>query len=125
MQADGFTILIVDDNEPAREMLAWVLGDDYPCRTAASAEQAVELLADNHFNLVLTDLQMPGASGLELCRTIKQTSPETIVLIMSSANPSQYFTEAMQCGASGYLTKPDDLLHIDRAVKSLLGNYDF
>jgi DNA-binding NtrC family response regulator len=124
MQANGTTILIVDDDKTVRSMLAWMLGDEYRCFTAGSAEEAMEILLDGRFKLVITDLNMPGASGFELCQGIKQTSPDTIVLMMSGQKDPQNVIEAVRCGASGYLIKPTDLLHIDRTVKSFLASQD-
>lgn len=120
MRDGGIPILIVDDDKTVRSMLAWLLGDEYCCFTAGSAEEAKEMLSEGRFKLVITDLKMPGVSGFELCQNIKQMSPETIVLVMSGQKDAQNAIEAVQCGASDFLIKPADLLHIDRTVKSFL-----
>ena len=119
MHSGSFSILVVDD-ESIRTIRVLLFGDDYCCLTAASADQAMHLLSGRSFSLVLTDLKMPGASGFELCRMIKQVSPETIVLLMSSIKEPLCVGEAARCGASGYLVKSNDLLHIGSIVKSLL-----
>ena len=120
MKANHISILIVDDDEPAREVLESFLRDEYRCLTAASAEEAVGLLAEMRFNLVITDLEMPGASGLKLCQIIKQTIPETIVLIVSGMRDKRYQVEARQQGAFDYLTKPVDLSLLSRTIKCAL-----
>ena len=119
MRNGRFSILIVDDDEPIREVLMWILGDEYCCSVAAGADQAMGLLSARSFSLVLADLKMPGASGFELCRAIKLATPETVVLLMSSINEPLCASEAAKCGASGYLVKSSDLFHIESIVKSL------
>ncbi|HZS06505.1 MAG TPA: response regulator [Blastocatellia bacterium] len=120
MNADEVPILIVADDEWNREMLECYLSRDYQCVTAGNAEYAMELLADSCFSMVITDLKTPGTSGFELCRVVKQMSPDTIVLIVSGANDSSCFSEARRLGAFDYLTKPIDLFWLSRTIRSAL-----
>lgn len=114
------SILIVDDDEAIRSLLSACLDDSYWCATAASAEEAVTLLQSGSFNLVLSDITMPGTSGLELCRYVQQTCPHTVVVMISAMTDIDYAVEAMRQGAFDYITKPFDLervrLAIDRAL---------
>jgi response regulator RpfG family c-di-GMP phosphodiesterase len=115
------SILIVDDEEPIRRLLAMYLSNDYACVTAASADEATILLDSSSFNLVITDITMPGASGIELCQYVQKALPETVIIVVSGMTDIQYAIEAMRHGAFDYVTKPFDLTHVliavDRAVR--------
>ncbi|HWP42887.1 MAG TPA: HD domain-containing phosphohydrolase [Blastocatellia bacterium] len=115
------SILIVDDEEPIRRLLSVYLSDAYTCVTASSADEAAALISSSFFNLVLTDITMPGASGLELCQLIQKTSPETVTVMVSGMTDIQYAIEAMRQGAFDYITKPFDLqqvlMAVDRALR--------
>jgi response regulator RpfG family c-di-GMP phosphodiesterase len=118
---NDISILIVDDEEPIRRLLAMYLSDDYTCVTAASADEATILLASSCFNLVMTDITMPGASGIELCQYVQKAFPETAVVMVSGMTDIQYAIEAMRHGAFDYVTKPFDLtqvlIAVDRALR--------
>jgi response regulator RpfG family c-di-GMP phosphodiesterase len=115
------SILITDDDESVRKVLVSHLNDTYVCTSAASAEEATQAFSAGNFNLLLTDIQMPGTSGLELCDTVHKMSPDTVVVVISSHTEIQYAVEAMRQGAFDYITKPFDLpqvtMSIDRALR--------
>jgi response regulator RpfG family c-di-GMP phosphodiesterase len=116
-----FSILIIDDEEPIRRLLAVYLSESYACATAASADEATVLMAERPFNLVMTDISMPGASGIELCQYVHQAYPETVVIMVSGMTDINYAIEAMRHGAFDYVTKPFDLpqvlLAVERAMR--------
>lgn len=114
------SILIVDDDEAIRSLLSACLDDSYWCATAASAEEAVTLLQSGSFNLVLSDITMPGTSGLDLCRYVQQTWPHTVVVMISAMTDIDYAVEAMRQGAFDYITKPFDLARVRLAVDRAL-----
>jgi response regulator RpfG family c-di-GMP phosphodiesterase len=111
------SILIIDDEEPIRRLLALYLSDEYTCVTAASADEATELMAGSSFNLVMTDITMPGTSGIELCQYIHRAYPETVVIMVSGMTDINYAVEAMRHGAFDYVVKPFDLAHVLMAVE--------
>jgi response regulator RpfG family c-di-GMP phosphodiesterase len=111
------SILIIDDEEPIRRLLALYLSDEYTCVTAASADEATALMAESSFNLVLTDITMPGTSGIELCQYIHRAYPETVVIMVSGMTDINYAIEAMRHGAFDYIIKPFDLTHVLMAVE--------
>ena len=115
------SILIVDDEEPIRRLLAMYLSDEYRCVTAESADAATELLGERPFNLVITDITMPGTSGVELCQYIRKAFPETVVVMVSGMTDIHTAINAMRHGAFDYITKPFDLtqvlLAVDRALR--------
>jgi DNA-binding NtrC family response regulator len=120
MNVQEISILIIDDDKSVRTLLECALNVEYRCTTASSAEEATGLLAGKHFSLVLTDLNIPGASGLEICQMIKQTSPQTRVVIMSGMGGNQGTIEAERRGECDYLTKPFDLSQIRRVIRHAL-----
>lgn len=116
-----YSILIIDDEEPIRRLLAMYLSEVYVCATASSADEAAALLAGESFNLVITDITMPGTSGIELCQLVQQAYPETVVIMVSGMTDIKCAIEAMRHGAFDYITKPFDLpqvmLSVERALR--------
>lgn len=114
------SILIVDDDDIIRGLLSALLDPSYWCATASSAEEAMKLLETGSFNLVLSDITMPGASGIELCRHIQQTCPDTVVVMISALTEIEYAVEAMRGGAFDYIQKPFDLAQVRFSVERAL-----
>ncbi|MCI0489720.1 MAG: response regulator [Blastocatellia bacterium] len=114
------SILIVDDEEAIHKLLATYLSNDHACVTANNADEATRLLSAGSFNLVLTDITMPGASGLELCQYIQKACPDTVVIVVSGMTDIQYAVEAMRQGAFDYLIKPFDLAQVNMAIDRAL-----
>ena len=110
------SILVVDDEESTRDLLTFGLRKRYSCASAATAEEALVLLDGTFFDVVITDVDMPGASGLELCRHIGKTYPDTIVLVMSARVDSRNRIKALQRGAFDYVSKPLNLEQIARSI---------
>src|SRR6185436_8041754 len=115
------SILIVDDEEPIRRLLTMCLDPLYDCSTAGTAEEATLLLEPHRYNLVITDIRMPGASGLELCQLVQQLSPETVVIMVSGMTDIQFAVQSMREGAFDYVTKPFDL---DQALVQAKQRYE-
>jgi len=116
----GESLLIVDDEEQVRTLFAASLGETYECSTAASANEALELLAVKTFALVITDMMMPGRNGIELLRETKARYPDTAVIMVSGVDRPQRLRDALHIGASDYLIKPCDidtlLISVERAL---------
>ena len=116
-------ILIVDDEKNTREGLKWSLETpEREVRIAASAEDALELFHQDHFDLVVTDLKMPGMDGLELLRRIKAEEPDVEMIVLTAHGSIETAVEAMRAGAYDYQMKPVDLeelkLVCDRALRT-------
>jgi two-component system, NtrC family, sensor kinase len=105
----GESILIVDDEDQVRNLFAASLSDRYECSTAASANEALELLAAKSYDLVITDMMMPGRNGIELLRDVKSRYPDTAVIMVSGIDRPQRLRDALRIGASDYLIKPCEL----------------
>jgi two-component system, NtrC family, response regulator AtoC len=101
------SILIVDDEASMRHLLSAILKDrGYEPRAVPSAEAALEELAAHDFDLVLTDVRMPGMGGLALVRELQRTTPHALVVVMSAYGSHDAAVEAMKAGAYDYLPKP-------------------
>jgi len=114
-------LLIVDDEELVLNLFAAALGERYECETALNAHEALRLLAERPFALVLSDVQMPGLSGIELLRKIVSDFPDVAVVMVSGVERSQRVRDALRLGAFDYLIKPCDLdvlqLSVERALE--------
>jgi len=117
-------ILIVDDEVEITEILADLLSEDYECLKAASAEQALTLLQEYQFQLVISDITMPGMSGLEMIPHVKALSPETVVVMISGMQTVESAIGALRLGAFDYLMKPFDLRQVEAVVKRALEHHD-
>jgi DNA-binding NtrC family response regulator len=101
-------ILVVDDKENIVKLFARILGDGYQLTTAADGGRAISLVAAQPFDVVVTDLRMPGADGFEVLRAVKARAPETEVIMMTAYATVADAVEAMRQGAYDYLQKPFD-----------------
>jgi len=117
-------ILIVDDEVEITEILADLLSEDYECLKAGSAEQALVLLGQSEFQLVISDITMPGMSGLEMIPHAKDLSPETVVVMISGMQTVESAIGALRLGAFDYLMKPFDLRQVEAVVKRALEHHD-
>jgi DNA-binding NtrC family response regulator len=100
-------ILIVEDDEIQRRQLARALEKPkYRVSTAGTGEEALRMLATRKFDLVISDLKMPGISGLELIERIKNAFPHTSLLLVTAHGSIDAAIEAMKIGAEDFLTKP-------------------
>jgi DNA-binding NtrC family response regulator len=115
-------ILIVDDDRNTREGLQRALQRHYAVRLAEDAARALDLLADNEVDVLLSDLRMPGLDGLGLLRRVQAQHPSTICILLTAYGSVETAVEAMKQGAYDFLTKPVNLDHlemlIDRALRS-------
>ena len=117
-------ILIVDDEPDITEILSDLLGDNHECTTANSAEAALKLLAANEFHLVVSDITMPGMSGLEMLPRAKSISPNTVVVMISGMQTVESAIGALRLGGFDYLMKPFDLRQVEAVVKRALEHHE-
>src|SRR5687768_13226098 len=96
-------ILIVDDEPLVRQLLSDILSDEYRCQIADSAESAMSAIEERQFNLVISDINLGGMSGVELIPHIRELSPDTVVMMISGAATLDTAVEAMRTGSFDYL----------------------
>ncbi len=107
--ADSVTlrVLIVDDEISVRKVMAAVLAQlGFPCETAASGEEALRVLETQRIDAVISDLQMPGMSGMELLAKVRQSYPQQVFLMVTGVDDIRVGVQAMRQGADDYLVKP-------------------
>jgi diguanylate cyclase (GGDEF)-like protein len=109
--ADTWRILVAEDEEIIREMLfSYLTEEGYIVDTAATGDQAVARAREQAYHVVITDIRLPGANGMEVLRAAKETAPETEVIVMTAFSTEDLAIEAVRLGAYDYLKKPvDDL----------------
>ncbi len=117
-------ILVVDDEPEIRDVLCELLGMDYVCAAASSAEEALEILRAGDFQLIISDIMMGGMSGLEMIPHVAEASPETVVLMISGVQTVESAIKALRAGAFDYIMKPFDLRQVEAAVRRALDHYE-
>ncbi len=116
-------ILVVDDEESIREFLEIMLKKEgYEITLAEDGQKAKDLLSKKTFDMIISDLQMPHVTGIELLRHVKETSPEIVFMMITAFGTTETAVEAMKMGAYDYITKPfkiDEVrLNIQNALRS-------
>lgn len=115
------SVLIVDDDASMRHLLSVILNDrGYEAAAVATAEDGLKELAARGYDLVLTDLRMPGMGGLALVRELQRRTPDQLVIVMSAYGTHDTAVEAMKAGAYDYLPKPfkpDDVVLVLRKAE--------
>jgi len=114
-------VLVVDDKENMLKLFAKILGEGYELSTAGDGASALALLTIEKFDVVVTDLKMPGADGFAVLEAVKAAAPDTEVVMMTAYATVNDAVEAMKKGAYDYLQKPFDpdvaALVVSRAVE--------
>jgi two-component system invasion response regulator UvrY len=116
-------ILIADDHIVVRKGLKQILMEEFPdahIEEAANGTELLKIILSGKWDIVISDLSMPGHSGLEILKQAKQNFPKLPFLILSMHPEDQYAIRVLKAGASGYLTKesaPDELV---KAVRHIL-----
>jgi two-component system response regulator AtoC len=101
-------VLVVDDKENLRKLLARILADGYVVEEAEDGARALSLVATRPYDVVVTDIRMPGADGFELLAAVKARAPDTEVVMMTGYATVADAVRAMKQGAFDYLEKPFD-----------------
>lgn len=119
---DRDRILVVDDEEPIRLTLSRLLSKNgYVCAQAGDVKEALRQLAEQEFELVLSDVNMPGESGLDLVRQITQQYSRTAVVMVTGVDDAQIARMALDTGAYGYVVKPFEaneiLINVSNALR--------
>jgi len=117
-------ILIVDDDNNICDLLArWLRQEGYICQTAYSAGEALELMARDVFSLLVTDINMPEITGLELQKIARREQEDLAVIMVTAVDDRNIALDALKNGAYGYVIKPferiDVLINVDKALRLL------
>ena len=115
----GKTVLIVDDEEVIRDFFMRAL-DEYRVLTAASGEEALEIIKKDRPDLVLLDIKMPGIDGLETLKEIKEFDKDIEVVMLSAYGTLKTNLEAARLGAYDSIAKPFDMKEMNAVIESAL-----
>jgi diguanylate cyclase (GGDEF)-like protein len=115
-------LLIIDDEEQIRRLLFDLFSNLYDCYEAASAEEALAALSEQTFDLVISDIDMGGMSGLELVPRVHSIAPDTVVVMISGNQDIEFAIRALRVGAFDYITKPIDIRHVEASVERALNH---
>ncbi|MBN2424823.1 MAG: response regulator [Calditrichaceae bacterium] len=117
-------LLIVDDEETLTFSLyqSFILSQqDYEVVTANSGEEALKKSRDLPFDLIITDIWMPGINGFDLIRQVKQEQPQTEFVVMTAYGSSDNRERAIKEGARSYIEKPFEMKEMKKLVMDILG----
>ncbi len=117
-------ILIVDDEDEIRQILLELLSAQFNCEGSSTAEEALDRLGNSQFELVISDITMPGMSGLDMIPHVKSVSPDTVVVMISGMQTVESAIGALRLGAFDYLMKPFDLRQVEAVVKRALEHHE-
>ena len=124
MAAAKRSILVVEDEAKLRRLVELQLADDgYDVQSAPEAESALKLVNQNQFDLVITDLKLPGMSGLEFLQAVKRVDSQIPVVIMTAFGSVESAVDAMKAGASDYVLKPFSLAELVMVVRKELATH--
>lgn len=113
-------VLLADDHAIIRDGLKQILADTTDLAVggeAANGNEALQLVREQEWDVVVLDISMPGRSGLDLIRQLRDEKPKLPILILSMHHEEQYAVRALHAGASGYLTKESDADLLVQAVR--------
>jgi len=114
-------ILLIDDEPESCKALSLLLGQpDYQVETCYSGEQALEIIKTRPFDLIISDLVLPGISGIDVLKQVKEDSPDTCVILITGKASTETAVEAMREGALDYVTKPFNIERLKiQVIKAL------
>jgi two-component system response regulator AtoC len=114
-------VLVVDDERKMRRLLQMLLENlGLESMATESAEEALALIQSEHLDLVMTDLRLPGMSGIDLLRSVRETDAAIPVIVLTAYGSVQSAVDAMKLGAFDYVLKPFDVEAVEQIVRNAL-----
>ncbi len=112
-------ILVVDDERGMRELLTIMLQKEgFDVSSAAGGQEALENISQRTYDIVITDIKMPNITGIDVLKAVKETSPETIVIMITAYASTETAMDAMKLGAYDYINKPFKIEEIKLIVRN-------
>ena len=122
---NNYSILLVDDNPHILELNHEVLSEEgYQLTKARSGESAIEALERQHFDMVITDINMGAVNGIKVLKKAKELNPETMVIVTTGNIDIQYAIEALRLHADDYILKPFRIYHLRKRVSDCFTQFE-
>ncbi|MDR1556337.1 MAG: response regulator [Tannerellaceae bacterium] len=121
---ESISILVVEDNEELLHIMAQILPANYKVCTASNGLEALEILAENKIDIIISDVMMPGMDGLEFCRILKKdliTSHIPVILLTARSSTSDRI-DCYNAGADAYISKPFELNVLAARINNFISN---
>jgi DNA-binding response OmpR family regulator len=118
-------LIIEDEQELLYEIKSYLEKEDFICEVADMYNTASEKLSVYHYDIVLVDIMLPGGTGLDLIKTLKNIQQDTGILIISAKNSLDDKLYGLDLGADDYITKPFHLAELNSRIKSVLRRRKF
>ncbi len=116
------SVLVVDDEDIIRGFLSEVLGEEYDVTVAGDGDEAIELIRERRFDLVITDLKMPRVPGEEVVKFARQHHPGSKVIVISGFSSLYTVSRSISNGACAFLSKPFSIGELKQAVHNAVSN---
>jgi two-component system, response regulator, stage 0 sporulation protein F len=116
------SILVVDDNDVVCDVLKQFLGRDYTVHAVGNAALAMTAILQHQPNAILLDVRMPGVDGLSLLKSVRELGVQAPIFVITGYDSTSVALEALERGATGYLPKPFDLLHLQQLLANAIGS---
>lgn len=121
-EMEKLSVLIVDDEQFIRDIVSrWLSREGYLCTKARDGDEALAILAQQGFALIVSDIMMPGMTGIDLLRQIRTRYPHTAVIMLTGVDDRATATETIELGAYGYIIKPFEaselLINVTNALR--------
>jgi putative two-component system response regulator len=113
-------VLIVDDEESVRSLLFDLLSNTYTCEMAADGEEALDKFSRGLYHVILSDIMMPGISGIDVLEHVLARRPDTTVIMVSANHDTRRAVSALRMGAYDYIVKPFELEEVELSVTRAL-----
>ena len=119
-----YSLLIVEDNLDLLRLLSEIFSANYNIFLAENGKEAIDIIADNNIDCIISDIMMPEMDGFELCKYIKSniSTSHIPIVLLSAKNDEKDVLEGMECGADAYIHKPFDPKILELQVKNIFNN---
>ncbi len=120
---EPFTVLVADDHDTMRRGIVRMLQDEPNLKVIGecrNGQEAIEIARQEHPDLIIMDIRMPGINGLEATKFLKAELPTTPVLVHTAHDDTEYYMQALQAGAAHYVLKDQDEQEFTRAIEDVL-----
>ncbi len=116
-------ILVIDDDEEMRSLLQDYMAEEgYVPSSAKNSSEAFQKIAREDFDVIITDIRMPGLTGLDILPKLKKMQPEAFILVLSAFGNSTVKQKALRRGAQAFLGKPVQLHHLRNLLRDVFGS---